>query len=213
MSQLPVLYSFRRCPYAIRARMALQAGQRQVELREVLLKAKPQQLLDLSVKATVPVLQLENGSVLDESLDIMHWALSTSRGSSLVCENNWQQHELIQHNDGEFKQHLDHYKYADRFPEASEADYRIRALPNLQRLNSILSEKSYLSGSSVGVLDVAIFPFIRQFAAVDRDWFFSNELVCLQNWLNVFLEDDLFVSVMRKYKPWSSGDVPKVFPV
>lgn len=192
--------------------MALQAVHRQVELREVVLKAKPQEFIDLSMKATIPVMRLENGSVLDESLDIMQWALSTPHASGIELPVNWQQHELIVHNDGEFKQHLDHYKYADRFPDASETAYRNRAMPSLQRLNSILSEQNYLSGASIGVLDISIFPFIRQFASVDRVWFYSNELQFLQNWLNTILQSSLFLAVMQKYKPWLSGDEPEIFP-
>lgn len=213
MTHLPILYSFRRCPYAIRARMALQAGQRQVELREVMLKAKPSEFIEVSMKATVPVLVLENGTVLDESLDIMQWALSAPQHVGIKLPTNWMKDELIKRNDGEFKQHLDHYKYADRFPEASESDYRARAKPDLQRLNSRLSQQKYLSGTAIGVLDMAIFPFIRQFSAVDRAWFDASEFQFLQAWLNGLLESALFLSVMHKYKPWSAGKSPSVFPV
>lgn len=213
MTHLPILYSFRRCPYAIRARMALQAGQRQVELREVVLKAKPLELIEVSVKATVPVLVLKNGIVLDESLDIMQWALSASHQMGIKLPTHWMNDELIERNDGEFKQYLDHYKYADRFPEANESDHRDRAVPYLQCLNLRLAQQRYLSGTAIGVLDIAIFPFIRQFAAVDRVWFDASELPFLQAWLNKLLESALFLSVMHKYKSWSTGNALSVFPV
>ncbi len=192
--------------------MALQAGQRQVELREVLLKDKPTEFLKASPKATVPVLVLENGAVLDESLDIMRWALSSKSASSLLAPDSWWLSALVERNDGEFKQHLDHYKYADRFPEASEIDYRDRAMPDLQHLDQILSQQLYLSGPVVGVLDLAIFPFIRQFVAVDRVWFDSSEMRYLRNWFNGLLESALFLAVMQKYKPWRPGDASVVFP-
>jgi len=199
--QLPVLYSFRRCPYAIRARLAIAASNIEVELREVCLAEKPSAMLTASPKGTVPVLVLPDKKIIEESLDIMQWALQQKHHKWLLDDNNKTQH-LIHCNDTEFKIHLDHYKYADRFPENSMQHYRQSATSFLQQLEKCLIEKRYLVSDNFSLADAAIFPFIRQFAFVDKDWFEQspyNNLLC---WLDHILNSDLFNQVMKKHPQW-----------
>lgn len=203
---LPVLYSFRRCPYAIRARMAICYAGIPVELREILLKNKPSSMLAVSPKGTVPVLVLPDGRVLDESCDVMYWALAVHD------PDNWmdpaKSHEvsrLIAENDGSFKTHLDHYKYADRYPEQTPADYRVEGEVFLQTLETCLQQQPFLLGHQPGFADVAIFPFVRQFSLVDPDWFSSAPYPGLRHWLNRWLECPLFTTVMEKYPVWQDG--------
>lgn len=200
---LPILYSFRRCPYAIRARMALTYAGVQVELREILLRDKPTAMLTASSKGTVPVLVLPDGSVLDESYDVMRWALSHHDPdhwceATLAAETN----ALIEQNDGSFKAHLDHYKYADRYPEHPMEYYRTQAEGFLQILETRLTTTQFLLGEKISIADVGIFPFIRQFAFVDKDWFDRAPYPNLQCWLANFLESDIFLSVMEKHAVW-----------
>lgn len=200
---LPILYSFRRCPYAIRARMALYYAGVQVELREILLRDKPASMLAASTKGTVPVLLLPEGVVLDESYEVMRWALEQSDpdqwwDSSLTAEVD----ALIQQNDGSFKVCLDHYKYADRYPEHAVEYYRSQAEIFLTVLEKKLTAGVYLFGDNVSISDVAIFPFIRQFAFVDKDWFDQAPYPKLQHWLSDFLASEIFSAVMDKHKVW-----------
>lgn len=212
MSDLPILYSFRRCPYAIRARMTLAYSGVAVELREVLLKDKPVDLLNASSKGTVPVLCLPDGVVLDESLAIMRWSLAQSDPDCWLDALAAPAHlELVQQNDGPFKAWLDQYKYADRHPEHPEAWYRDQALPFLQQLNGRLETNRWLQGPRMQVTDVALFPFIRQFAMVDRAWFDSAALDDLRCWLGTMLELPLFRAVMARNKPWEAGQAPVIF--
>lgn len=207
-----ILYSFRRCPYAMRARMALRYSDCRVQLREVELKNKPDALIAISAKATVPVLQCADGRVIDESLDIMHWALRHND------PHNWLQAQyqpevsaLIETNDTLFKRHLDHYKYADRYPEFSQLEYRQQGEVFLQQLEQRLQQQAYLLSERISLADVAIFPFIRQFAHVDIGWFDQAPYPCLRAWLYQWMESSLFQSVMQKYTPWRVGDTPLVF--
>lgn len=206
---LPILYSFRRCPYAIRARMALHYAGVQVEMREVLLKDKPPSMLAASSKGTVPVLIFPDGQVLDESYDVMRWALEQSDPEHWwVDELETEVEQLIQWNDGEFKGHLDHYKYFERYssgksPEHPVEYYRSQAEEFLVALEQRLSIEKYLLGKTISVADVAIFPFIRQFAFADKHWFDLSPYSNLQSWLTNFLDSDLFVSVMTKHPVWS----------
>jgi len=212
-SVLPVLYSFRRCPYAMRARLAIAYAGVSIELREVELKNKPDSMLAVSPKGTVPVLILENEHVIDESYDVMRWALSQSDPDSwwdraLATEID----RLVEENDLSFKVHLDHYKYADRYPEYSPEHYRSQGEAFLQALERQLNEYRYLLRDTVSFADIAIFPFIRQFAFVDKGWFDNAPYPKLQQWLNDFLAGDLFSSVMKKYTPWQQDGVAAVFP-
>ena len=200
----PILYSFRRCPYAIRARMALRYAGIEVELREVSLRNKPEQMLAASAKGTVPVLVLPDGQVIDESLAMMHWALDHSDpGRWRVPELAATSDALIAQNDGPFKHWLDRYKYADRHPEHRPEHYRGECerliLPLEQRLHS----HRFLHGEQPALADVALFPFIRQFCFVDPAWFETAPYSGLQAWLAYFLESPLFNEVMQKKPLWT----------
>lgn len=209
---LPVLYSFRRCPYAIRARLAIKVCGVQIELREVVLADKPKKMLTCSSKGTVPVLQLDDGTVIDESLDIMLWALKQNDPDKwLEYSPSQEMSSLIEFNDTEFKEHLDHYKYADRFPEFTMETYRARGESFLQRLEEQLNQNSYLAGDHLSMVDMAIFPFIRQFAYVDKTWFDQSSYKKLQAWLEALLESQLFHDVMRKYPKWKMNSQHVIF--
>ena len=202
---LPILYSFRRCPYAMRARMALAYSAVRVELREIKLSNMPQELLRLSPKATVPVLHLPDGTMLEESLDIMHWALSISDPQHWLVDDA-SSAELIRQNDEVFKPLLDSYKYADRFPRFSQLEYRNKAEFFLQLLESRLGDDPYLLDHRLTITDVAIMPFIRQFAGVEPQWFEQCRYAGVRRWLKYQIESPLFKSVMTKYAFWHSGD-------
>jgi glutathione S-transferase len=202
---LPILYSYRRCPYAMRARMALWAAQVQVELREVSLREKPQHLLQISPKATVPVLQLPDGAVLEQSLDIMHWALQQKDEQGWLKSDAQAASALISLNDGEFKQALDRYKYPDRYTERSQLFYREQGEQFLQRLETALAGHRYLLGDVASIADVAIFPFIRQFAAVDSEWFAQSDYGNLRAWLAGWVGSALFDVVMQKFPAYVEG--------
>ncbi len=195
-----VLYSYRRCPYAMRARMALKYAGIDVEIREISLRDKPKQMIALSPKATVPVLVLTDGRVIDESLDIMNWALGQQD------KDGWRQIDLdaakalIAENDGSFKQSLDAYKYAERHPEKTPEEHRQDGEVFLAKLESRLSAHGDgLFGRLPTMADVAIFPFIRQFKGVDSQWFESSPYPKLNSWLNSLITSDLFISIMKKH--------------
>ena len=198
---LPVFYSFRRCPYAMRARLAIAVSGVDVEHREILLKNKPAAMLEASPKGTVPVLMLSDGRVIDESFEIMEWALAINDSENWLAVSE-QAQALIQENDQVFKKHLDQYKYADRFPEHPQSHYRELGEGFLNKLEQRLQNQPFLMGSRFTLADAAIAPFIRQFAHVDRDWFFSSEYKALQAWLNRFLESELFINIMKKHPVW-----------
>ena len=192
---LPILYSYRRCPYAMRARMALKYTGIEVDIIEISLKDKPAQMLQVSPKGTVPVLVLADGTVIDESLQIMRWALATYDPDCWLASDA---KDLIAENDGSFKQALDRYKYAIRFPERSEEAHRADGEVFLLKLEQLLNQASFLSGEKTGLADIAIFPFIRQFVGVDTVWFETAPYPKLRTWLNDRVENDLFLSVMHK---------------
>jgi glutathione S-transferase len=202
---LPILYSFRRCPYAIRARMAIVYASINLEFREVSLANKPAEMLSISPKGTVPVLQLEE-RVIDESIEVMDWAIAQSDPDNwLALDLQQQQQSLIEENDNQFKLWLDKYKYWDRHPEQSQQVYRSQAEKFISKLEKNLTQHSYLLGNKICMADIAIFPFIRQFAFVDKDWFDQADYPNLQQWLNKFLESHLFNQVMKKYSVWQSS--------
>jgi len=188
--ELPILYSFRRCPYAIRARLAIIFAQQSVDLIEIDLKNKLDEFVALSPKATVPVLKLNDREIIDESLDIMQWAFDQSNPQKVNI--NSFQHQLIVSNDHQFKEHLDHYKYADRFPEQSLTHYQQIACHFPSQLNSILQQQTFLTSSQPSNVDLAIFPFIRQFSFVDKEWFDAQDWPHLQHWLAYWLEHKVF---------------------
>jgi glutathione S-transferase len=202
-----VLYSFRRCPYAMRARLALAISGTTCELREVKLSAKPQAMLGASPKGTVPVVVLPDGKVIDESLDIMRWALLHRDPEGWLKRDDPQ---WIALNDGPFKHDLDRYKYPERYGSDSLA-HRERGLDFLRAIDERLADAGQLCGSARGLADAAIFPFVRQFAAVERDWFAAQPLPHLQTWLAGHLASDLFQKIMMHSGPWSPGDPPILF--
>ncbi|SFL18419.1 Glutathione S-transferase [Nitrosomonas aestuarii] len=197
----PLLYTFRRCPYAIRARMAIRISGIAVDMQEVKLRDKPDALLACSPKGTVPVLQLTDGRVIDESLDIMLWALSVNDPQQWLDHPNGLSDEamgLITQNDEPFKKALDYYKYSVRFPEHSEQYYREQAEFHLADLDMRLRKNNYLMGNRLTLSDMAIFPFIRQFANVDKNWFYASQYTRLIQWLDARVSSDLFTAVMQK---------------
>lgn len=198
----PLLYSFRRCPYAMRARLALYQAQVQVKICEVDLKQKPEAMLKISPKGTVPVLQLPDGRIIDESLALMSWALEQNDPNNWLLKDNTLAESLIAENDGSFKRALDRYKYPQRFADCDfenlSKQARRQAGEFINTLNARLSEASYLSGSNPGFSDIAIFPFIRQFANVDMGWFQKLPLKPLQHWLMGLSESSEFKWVMQK---------------
>jgi glutathione S-transferase len=200
----PVLYSFRRCPYAMRARLALAVSGTRCELREVKLSAKPEAMLAASPKGTVPVLVLPDGAVIDESIDIMRHALASRDPEGWLARDDA---ALIARNDGPFKHDLDRYKYSQRHGPDAEV-HREGGLAFLRDLDARLADAGQLCGPERGLADMAIMPFVRQFAAVDRDWFDAQPLPRLQAWLAGHLASDLFSAIMMRVPPWTPGDPP-----
>ncbi|PKP94257.1 MAG: glutathione S-transferase [Alphaproteobacteria bacterium HGW-Alphaproteobacteria-16] len=199
----PVLYSFRRCPYAMRARMALAVSGVAHEIREIRLRAKPTAMLAASPKGTVPVLVLSDGSVIEESIDIMRWALARNDPEDWLAGDDT---ALIATNDGPFKHHLDRYKYADRY-EADGIDHRAAALALLEPLQARLATQPFLCGERWTLTDAAIMPFVRQFAATDRAWFDAQPLPDLRRWLDDAIASPLFGRVMTVHPVWEA-DAP-----
>ena len=193
-----LLYSFRRCPYAMRARMALRYSGVPVNTVEVSLKAKPADMLAASPKGTVPVLVCANGRVIEQSLDIMRWALACNDPDNWLQSGNPLIEQLLDENDRIFKVQLDRYKYAIRYPESPMEHYRAQGESFLLRLETLLSHSPYLAGDTLSLADVALAPFVRQFAHVDRDWFTQAPYPHLRAWLERFLASALFTSVMGK---------------
>lgn len=215
---LPVLYSFRRCPYAMRARLALAVSGVQYELREVVLRDKPPEMLAVSPKATVPVLVLPNGEVIDESLGIMLWALQQNDSARWLTPQRGSMADmlaLIAANDGAFKHHLDRYKYPNRYAQESGGDaaafanaHRAEAagwLRELELMLELTNEGGWLFGSASSLADMALLPFVRQFAHTDAAWFAAQPWPLLRSWLAGFEGSDLYLGVMGKYPVWVSG--------
>ncbi|MGE7958682.1 glutathione S-transferase [Pseudomonas sp. NPDC089530] len=195
------LYSFRRCPYAMRARLALRYSGVPLQIVEVSLKAKPAEMLALSPKGTVPVLSVD-GRVIDESLDIMRWALAQYDPQNWLMKDDEQAQQqieaLIAENDQGFKLQLNRYKYAERYPEQPMEHYRAQGEVFLRQLDELLSERDYLLAEHPSLADMALAPFVRQFAHVDREWFAQTPYRHLQRWLQRFLDSELFAQVMAK---------------
>jgi glutathione S-transferase len=210
---LPVLYTFRRCPYAMRARMAIAKAGITVELREVVLRDKPRALIEASAKATVPVLLLPDGSVIDESYDILLWAFGLSDPDNWLPNIRAELAEMVVRNDGEFKQNLDGYKYSHRHSEKTRDEYRDAGAKWLAVLDDRMRASEFLCGNSPTALDIAIMPFIRQFANTDLKWFEASPYRSLGRWLNFWVNSELFLSVMHKYPQWQPGDPSEFFPI
>jgi len=204
----PILYSFRRCPYAMRARMALLASGTTCEIREVKLSAKPPELAAASPKATVPVLVLPDGEVIDQSLDIMRRVLAWNDPEGWLTRDDA---VLIAINDGPFKHHLDRTKYPERH-RSDPGEHRAAALALLQDLEERLTDAPCLHGADTGLTDIALFPFVRQFAGIDRAWFDAQPLPHLQLWLGRHLGSRLFAAAMVRLDVWQAGQPPVTFP-
>lgn len=207
----PVLYSFRRCPYAMRARLALVASGTVCELREVVLARKPAALLQASPKGTVPVLVLPDGTVLEQSLDIMLWALRrTDPQQWLPVSAVERDHTLalIAQCDGDFKSQLDRYKYPNRHGLPDGVSYRALGVQFLRELDARLKSHGTLHGSHFGLADAAIAPFVRQFAHTDPAWFADQPWPDLQRWLTAFEGSSAYVRVMDKAPEWAQGQGP-----
>ena len=186
--------------------MALRSAGITVELREVVLKNKPASMLAASEKGTVPVLLTEEGNILDESLDIMLWALESNELDQWLDNSTYDQClELIEENDYQFKYWLDRYKYHVGYPERTREEYLEECMVFIDKLEKTLSEQRYLVGKDIRLADIAIFPFVRQFAFSDKKLFDGLSVPNLQNWLDSFLTCELFVSCMKKYEPWQEG--------
>jgi glutathione S-transferase len=209
VTERPILYSFRRCPYAMRARMAIASSGIQVALREVVLRDKPAEMLAVSPKGTVPVLLLADGLVIDESLDIMRWALRYNDPQNWLAGDDA---ALIRLNDGPFKAALDRYKYPHRYDIADAEPYRREGWKILSDHDARLADQAYLAGDSPGFADIAIFPFVRQFAATDPIWFHEQAATALQRWLATLTLSPLFETIMLRFPKWQAGDRQTLFP-
>lgn len=211
-TEMPVLYSFRRCPYAMRARVALAYAGVHVEMREILLKDKPQAMLDISSKGTVPVLQLPDGQVIDESIDVMRWALGQNDPDGWLDSQPELTQALIEENDGPFKTALDHYKYHVRFPEFSKEHYREQGEQFFRKLEGLLGANNgqSLTSGTDALADMAIFPFVRQFANSDNPWFEHAPYPLLRAWLQHHVNSKHFLRVMKKYPLWKADQTPLI---
>jgi len=209
VSPAPILWSFRRCPYAMRARLAIRAAGIRVELREILLRDKPDAFVETSPSATVPALRLPD-RVIDESLDIMVWALNQNDPAGLLDmhDSGW---DVIAANDGPFKAALDHTKYASRHPHLDPLAERAIAARHLMALNDRLTQNAALLGTRPTLADLAVLPFVRQFALIDRTWFDAQPWPALIQWLDAFLAGDAFAAIMAKHPPWAPTDPPLWF--
>ena len=206
----PIFYSFRRCPYAMRARLALLAADQRVELREVLLRDKAPEFLATSPSATVPCLKVGD-TVLDESLDIMKWALARNDPDGWLTMPD-AGHALIEEADGPFKDALDRTKYANRYPGTDAQAQRAIAHEFLRKLDAVVAVKPWLFGDHPSLADMAILPFVRQFANIDRPLFDAQPWPNLIRWLDAFLVSDIFTRIMPKFPVWKSEDAPTQFP-
>jgi len=211
----PILYSFKRCPYAMRARMAIQLAGIKCEIREVRLNNKPDHMLEVSPKGTVPVLVLGN-KVIDESNDIINWVLNDHKifEVNLSDEQSNLTNNLIKLFDEKFKFHLDRYKYATRYENSDVELHRSKCLEMLVNLEKIVHDGNWIFGENINKLDISILPFIRQFRIADPTWFDSQEdIKKLQNVLNNFLESNLFKDIMYVYDVWKKDSEPVFFPI
>jgi len=203
--KIPILYSFRRCPYAMRARLAISLSGIKVELREVVLREKPRQMLELSPKGTVPVLVCHDDQVIDESFDIMIWALGNDFFKIDECE-------LVKHCDENFKPWLDRYKYPNKYNDNTQEFVLENAMNFLELLEKKLEKNIFLFGSNRGFADIGIAPFIRQFAHVDIEWFLSLKYPKLINWYKEFVDWHVFKSIMEKNPKWADNQPIVFFP-
>jgi glutathione S-transferase len=210
VTDLPVLYSFRRCPYAIRARLAILSAGLTCNIREVHLANKPNDMIIASPKATIPVMVLPDGTVIEESLEIMSYALGRNDPEGLMLDIDDKAKALVHAYDETFKYHLDRYKYPDRYHE-DPAVHRGKALEMLVALDQRLTQNIYLLGQRCSWIDIAIFPFVRQFGAVDEAWFAQQDMIKVQAWLGGFLASIDFERAMVTLPAWKAGDADTLF--
>ena len=217
---IPILYSFRRCPYAMRARLIILLSQIKVELREVKLSNKPEEMTAISKKGTVPVLLLPNDKVIDESLDVMNWALDINDPENIkntIINYEKDTKHIIEKFDSDFKYHLDRYKYYTRYRDdhklKTQGDHRDLALETLKIVEDILnSQNSWIFGNYPSFLDIAILPFVKQYRIADITWFDEEmPLRKTHRWLMKFLDWQTFIRSMEKYKIWELQDKPVYF--
>lgn len=206
-----VLWSFRRCPYAMRGRMGLKVSGLDYEHREIILRDKPQEMLDASPKGTVPVYIKDNGQVIEESLDLLKWALCQNDALGWLDCDPGAASAMIEANDTTFKHHLDRYKYASRYSDTAkrgdtDLNHRIEAEKYIQSLEDRLAEAPFLLGDKQTIADIAIFPFMRQFANVEPDWWAGAPYPKTRDWLKRHIESVLFKSIMTKYPLWKKAD-------
>ena len=211
----PILYSFKRCPYAMRARMALQLTNIKCEIREVRLNNKPKHMLEVSPKGTVPVLIL-NDRTIEESMEVIDWALNQKN----VFEGNLKENQikisndLIERFDDKFKYHLDRYKYASRYGDVDEIHHRKKCEKILLEIEDIISDEEWFFGKKINKLDISILPFIRQFRIADPDWFDNHKgLTKVKNYLHNILASNLLKDVMINYDVWKEESEMSVFPI
>ena len=207
----PILYTFRRCPYAMRARFAIRSSKIKVEIREIKLKEKPSEFLNLSPKGTVPVLITNSGEVLEESLDIIYWALNKNDPHKWLAKGKLENKDirkLLDDLENKFKPNLDKYKYPSRFSGVDQYLHRDKNLCFLKKLNSYLENNKSLNCEHLSLLDYAIFPFVRQFRNVDQEWFDKLNFIFLNKWINQIIDSKDFSSIMKKFKKWEPNDVP-----
>ena len=215
INKYPTLYSFRRCPYAIRARLAIRLCKIECIIREISLKAKNIEFLKVSPKGTVPVLVLPNGKVLEESLDIINWSLEQNDPNNLKVNDEVTKKindKYIQLFDKDFKFHLDRYKYSSRYNISNSEIHRNKARNILTEINTMLEGKDYIGGQCMSLLDISILPFVRQYRIADINWFDNHlGLRNINNWVNIFLNTEILASIMTKYKVWEKEDPPILF--
>ena len=215
INKYPTLYSFRRCPYAMRARLAIRLCKIECIIREISLKAKNIEFLKVSPKGTVPVLVLPNGKVLEESLDIINWSLEQNDPNNLKVNDEVTKKindKYIQLFDKDFKFHLDRYKYSSRYNISNSEIHRNKARNILTEINSMLEGKDYIGGQCMSLLDISILPFVRQYRTADINWFDNHlGLRNINNWVNIFLNTEILASIMTKYKVWEKEDPPILF--
>jgi glutathione S-transferase len=208
---VPILYSFRRCPYAMRARMAIILCSVRCELREILLRDKPEAMLEISPKGTVPVLQLQD-RILDESMEVIEWALQQDSSKFHVYLEAEQQlsHDFIELFDTKFKHHLDRYKYASRFKETAD-DHQQECLQLLIKLDAVIQPDPWIFGDTVSLLDISILPFVRQCKIANPEWFESQTFTKVISLVSYFESSELFLLAMEKFKTWNPTDPKIVF--
>jgi len=213
---MPILYSFKRCPYAMRARMALYLSNTVVELREVSLRDKPQSMLEISPKGTVPVLILDDGNVIDESIEIIEWCIKKKKNIFTETLNSDQElftEDAIKLFDEKFKFHLDRYKYATRYEDVDEILHRESCVEILKTMENKISNKIFFYTDHLNKIDICILPFIRQFRIANPEWFDNHiEFPKVQKWLDNFLKSSILEEIMVSHEVWKKNNTAIFFP-